>query len=217
VRICKGGTIYGVELVDVADGDASKIRVRVSTIETITYQLETGGDQLVDVHVRDDNVNTNYADAATCPELGRKSGTNRDAYFKATDLLTDIPDSSDIISATFSLWSYNDRDTKDFYVYRCTEDWTEGTITWATRAGFTTDNGAVLNFIGVDQYLTSAVTNLIKDMIDSGNNYGFKVRQQSRATTGSIDVYLAETTGTVVTPKLVVNYYSRETKALKLQ
>ncbi len=160
---------------------------------------------------------------------GAGGGTNR-AYLKFAGLSA-IPAGAEIVSAKLSLFGLNQQETSQssstpqgnsFYpgstypgnnkswIKRVTGgDWEETTITWNNKPATTTTNQAELpastsqyNFDVVDL----DITNMVKDILSSGRNYGFCLQLQNEQIYRSLLFASSEFTDAAKRPKLVVEY-----------
>lgn len=105
---------------------------------------------------------------------------------------TQIPIGSSIISAGLSLYAHPSPITTPTAMYgtnnavliqRITSPWSENAVTWNTQPSTTTLNQIVLSHTGnpAQNYLNIDVKNLVQDMIDYPNSYGFMLRLQTEA------------------------------------
>ena len=160
---------------------------------------------------------------------GAGAGTNR-TYLKFT-ALSNIPAGAEIISAKLSLFGLNQQETSQsgstpqgnsFYpgstytvdnrvwIKRVTGgDWNESTITWNNKPAATATNQVELpastsrydyNVVDLD------ITNLVKDILGSGRNYGFSLQQQTEQTYRSLLFASSDFTDAAKRPKLVIEY-----------
>ncbi|HUQ96311.1 MAG TPA: DNRLRE domain-containing protein [Chitinophagaceae bacterium] len=156
-------------------------------------------------------------------------GTNR-TYIKFTEL-SNIPAGSEVLSAKLSLYGLTEAETalspstpqgNSFYsgspytasnkgwIKRVTGgDWNEATITWANRPA-ATDTNRVAIPASTAQYNYNVtnldVTKLVKDLVRSNYNYGFRLQQQSEQVYRSLLFASSEHPDAARRPKLVVQY-----------
>lgn len=155
-------------------------------------------------------------------------GTNR-SYIKFTGL-SRIPAGATIVSAKLSLYGLSQQETvqspstpqgNSYYtgasntasnsgwIKRVTGgDWDEATITWMNKPA-TTDTNRVAIPASTTQYnynVTVTVTNLVKDILKSGHNYGFSLQQQTEQIYRSLLFASSEFPDAAKRPRLVITY-----------
>ncbi len=104
--------------------------------------------------------------------------------------LTQIPIGSTIISAYLNLYAHPNPITvptamsgtnNTVLIQRITSSWSENTVTWNTQPTTTMLNQVILSHTSNpnQNYLNTNVKNLVQDMIDYPNSYGFMLRLQN--------------------------------------
>ncbi len=111
-----------------------------------------------------------------------------------TTNLSSIPLSATILSA--NLYLYTDNNASEGitgqptygtnnagWLQRVTSNWSVNSVTWATQPSTTTANQVSLpQSINTTEDYTLDITQLTKDILTSGNNYGFEILQQNEST-----------------------------------
>lgn len=213
-----------------------------TTKETITLNIQPDGDEgqdaLVAVRVGDGgaNANGNHSYVAELNMLqwtynanGWSEGTNR-SYIKF-NALSQIPASSEILSAKLSLYGLSQSETakspaapegnstysgspyngsNSSWIKRVIGgSWSESTITWNNKPA-TTDNNQVAIPASTTRYdnnvLDLDVTALVKDIVSSQQNYGFCLQLQTEQIYRSLLFAASEFPVASKRPKLVVQY-----------
>ncbi|HNW50887.1 MAG TPA: DNRLRE domain-containing protein, partial [Prolixibacteraceae bacterium] len=102
--------------------------------------------------------------------------------------LDQLPANSEIVKAELSLYHYEIEDkcwpmsnlsgSNAVYVQRITSDWVEDEVTWNTQPTTTIENQVILpgSSSRTQDYLDIDVTELVNQIVVSGENYGFMLQ-----------------------------------------
>lgn len=204
-------TVGSSEMTSTINGAIPMAATQSSTIPT-TVILQPGPTEGKDAHVYYQNTapsaaNSNYGtrdyiEAKSWTASGQPKGSRGLIEFD----LSFLTDPQKVTSAKLSLYHYGGtilhgggvsyrRDASDFYIRRITEAWEETVVTWNTQPTATTVNQVAVDapstytsdFIDID------VTQLIKDMVEHGNN-GFQIIMQIESIYRGIYVGSSENT-----------------------
>lgn len=133
--------------------------------------------------------------------------------------LSSIPNNAIITSASLSLYPDNSApvgyagqptygSNNAGWLQRITAPWTYNTISWNTQPTTTTANEVALaqSTLPSEDYVLN-VTQLIKDIMTSGNNYGFEILQQNEATPYQSLIFGSSSNAdSTIRPKLEICY-----------
>lgn len=205
-------------------------------VKTLTLQPgpDNGDDIIVAVRATDGGLNANAnhnantdinAGAWTYNNEGWGTGTNR-TFIKFAGVST-IPASATIKSAKLSFYGvttssaapqgnsyypgspYNSSGDNKGWLKRVTGDWTETGVTWNNKPATTDVNQAEVP-ASTSQWGFDAtnidVTNMIKDMVSNGQNYGFSLQMQVEQHYRTINFASSESADATKRPKLVIEY-----------
>ena len=149
---------------------------------TITVKMSYGDSGVSGCHVSqaspDDNKNSETYMLCGC---GGSTSKKYYTYLKFP-IKTKIPAGSRITKATLSVYSYNGSDdwlntAVDFVCKRVTSSWTASSVTWNSKPTSTTTNEVVKTGCeGTGRY-NFTVTNIVQNILDASNDYGFVIRQ----------------------------------------
>lgn len=141
--------------------------------------------------------------------------------------LSSIPGNAVITNASLSLYVDNNAPegitgqptygtNNAGWLQRVTSAWASNTVTWNTQPTTTTTNEITLaQSTGTSENYTLDVTQLIKDILIGGYNYGFEILQQNETTPYQSLIFGASVnTDSTIRPKLDICYYINLTTAL---
>ena len=104
---------------------------------------------------------------------------------------------------------YNSYGDNKCWLQTVTSDWTDNTVTWNTQPSYSTNNQVEIS-ASTALYNYNAlhldVTNMVKDMVNSGQNFGFMMRQQTEQIYRSMSFGSSRTTDSTLRPRLQVYY-----------
>lgn len=126
--------------------------------------------------------------------------------------LSEIPENAVITKAYLSLYS-NDTENKHigenyFLIKRITSDWSETEVSWQKQPMTTETNQiSVARFYSEEQDFTNIdISNLVKDELFFGNNYGFLIKLQSEKASKVVSIASSDHPNSSLHPKLEINY-----------
>ena len=125
-----------------------------------------------------------------------------------------IPPEAEILSAKLDLkfdigngFGFQTGDNAS-YLQRVTSGWDEETTTWNSQPALSEQNQVLLpsSTDPMQDYLDIDVTNLVKDMRTSGNNYGFALNMIGTETYRSMIFAAGDSPDSTLWPKLTITY-----------
>lgn len=148
--------------------------------------------------------------------------------------LSSIPSNATITNASLSLYADNSASVgyageptygsnNAAWLQRITSAWSPNTVTWNTQPTSTTvDEVTLAQSTGTSENYTLNVTQLITDIMVSGNNYGFKLLQQNESTPYQSLIFGSSSNAdSTIRPQLqvcyVVNVVSSDTNCISLR
>ncbi len=180
--ICIAVTLFG--------GEAKAIKDTICL--TMRPSAALGND--VDAEISTQNTSANFQTAVDFFSATWTCGGNCLDRSLIQFNFTSIPASATILSATVSLYVDNSATegitgqptygtNNAGWFQRITSAWSPSTVTWATQPSTTTTNEVALaQSLNTSENYNVNVTQLVKDIIASGNNYGFELLQQNETT-----------------------------------
>jgi hypothetical protein len=162
--------------------------------DTICLTIRPSGAQGVNAEIGTQNTTANFGSAVDFFSATWTCGGNCIDRSLIQFNLSSIPSNATILSASVSLYTDNVATegitgqptygtNNAGWFQRVTSAWNPATVTWATQPTTTTVNEVALaQSINSTENYTVNVTQLVKDIISSGNNYGFELLQQNETT-----------------------------------
>lgn len=131
--------------------------------------------------------------------------------------LSAIPAGATIQSATLDLYAwgslsgYGNHDIStsgnDAEVYRVTSSWNENTVNWLNQPSVTNTNKiSIPSTTSPYDNVSVDVKNLLQDMIDSSNSYGFSIRSSIESPRRLMNFCSSDHPDSTRHPKLTINY-----------
>ncbi len=162
--------------------------------DTVCFTLRPSGAQGVNAEISTQNTTANFGSAIDFFSATWTCGGNCIDRSLILFDLSSIPASATILNATVSLYVDNNATegitgqptygtNNAGWFQRVTSAWNSSTVTWATQPTTTTTNEVALpQSSNSSENYSVNVTQLVKDIISSGNNYGFELLQQNETT-----------------------------------
>jgi hypothetical protein len=129
-----------------------------------------------------------------------------------------LPQNAVIDSAVLTMYHTSLNNTPDhsganeFWIRRVTGHWAEDSITWNNQPGVDTTNQVYIpQSISSTQDYHMNVTQLVKDIISSGNNYGFRMSLNDESPHRNVSLASSDHPDTTKHPKLVIYYTTSNT------
>ncbi|MCE3228937.1 MAG: hypothetical protein K0S32_3488 [Bacteroidetes bacterium] len=188
------------------------------TILSLQPNAANGKDALLANCVPCGYINNNYGNDDDVAAIAWTNGGNISYCRGLVEFdLTSIPANAIILSAQLSLYhNYSSNNLghstlsggNDFIVQRVTQAWTESTVTWSNQPTATLVNQVMIpaSTATNQNYPNINVTAIVQDMITSGQNYGFMIRQQTETHYRSMLFASSDHADEKIHPKLVVTY-----------
>jgi len=136
--------------------------------------------------------------------------------------LDQLPANSEIVKAELSLYHYeienihwpmsNLSGSNEVYLQRVTSDWVEDEVTWNTQPSTTVENQVILpgSSSRTQDYLDIDVTELVNQIVVSGENYGFMLQLATEEYYRCMIFCSSEYEDSTLSPKLVIEYKIKE-------
>ncbi|MEW6772888.1 MAG: DNRLRE domain-containing protein [Bacteroidota bacterium] len=168
--------------------------------------------------------NSNYGNASQCAAFAIPSafgpGLNVNRGLLHFDL-SNIPTGAVITSAEIDLYSIvnmgsypaHSGTNNNAYIKRVTSPWTEYSVTWNNQPSTTSSNQVILTGTNnqYQDYLGINVLNLVNDIINSGNNYGFMLGLVNETATNLLSFCSKDYSNPSKRPRLRISYTCNET------
>lgn len=133
--------------------------------------------------------------------VGTSPGGDGYGYIKFYDMDT-VPSRCRILSATLTLYAGTSQ-AAPMLVYRAATTWTQASVNWSNQPAAAAGTPAPFNAPGGAGQQIFTVTQLVQDIVDTGVNHGFLVRDQASLAATRYQVYSSFENGTAANrPKL---------------
>lgn len=153
-------------------------RAMIEKITTIQLGNANSEDSYVREYKPNDNFNNNALDMGFY-----KSGSdndNRRIYLKFDTNSLPTDNANEIISVSFKLKILlAPTDSQQFWTYKVTSNWAEGTIKWSTQptvSSISSGWGVLLTNQDQNQWKSWNITELVQDWLNGDTNHGFMIR-----------------------------------------
>jgi hypothetical protein len=142
--------------------------------------------------------------------------------------LDQLPANSEIVKAKLSLyhlpyadkyWSMSNLSgSNEVYLQRVTSNWVEDEVTWNTQPTTTNENQVILpeSSSRTQDYLDIDVTELLNQIVVSGENYGFMLQLATEEHYRCMIFCSSEYEDSNMHPKLVIEYKIKESKQVPI-
>lgn len=166
-----------------------------------------GSSDVKDAFVSSLNDSTNYG-SNNYLRTGWSTNYNvRRSYIKF-DIPTSVPGYS-ITSAYMSLKLHDCGNAPTVKAYRVTGSWSESTITWNNKPGYTSTNASSAATLQADDWYKFNVTDIVKKWCKGDNsNYGFLVKDDTESGSGNWATFYSSEAESSNQPELSITYPS---------